>query len=92
LGSPENTALDVVVTGDVQGVFYRASMRAEADRLGVRGWVRNEDDGSVRAHLEGPPDVVDELVEWCGSGPPRARVEDVRTTVAEATGAAEFTD
>ena len=46
--------MDVVVTGRVQGVFFRAAMREQADRLGVTGWVRNEPDGSVRAHLEGP--------------------------------------
>ena len=64
------TAVDVVVTGRVQGVFYRASMRARAERLGVTGWVRNEPDGSVHAHLEGDPDDVDALVDWCARGPP----------------------
>ena len=62
------TAADVVVTGRVQGVFFRAAMREQADRLGVTGWVRNEPDGSVRAHLEGPDGAVDRLVDWCAQG------------------------
>jgi acylphosphatase len=85
-------ALDVVVRGRVQGVFYRASMRTEADRLGVRGWVRNHDDGSVRAHLEGPPDAVDELVEWCRHGSPKAQVSEVSATEGEPEGAESFED
>ncbi len=80
------------MTGRVQGVFYRASMRTEADRLGVRGWVHNQDDGTVRAHLEGDADALDELVAWCRTGPPKARVEGVETTDAEVTGATGFED
>jgi acylphosphatase len=84
------TAIDLVVTGHVQGVFFRASMREEAERLGVTGWVRNEPDGSVAAHLEGPADAVAALVEWSSQGPPRARVEEVRRTDAELTDAVSF--
>lgn len=85
-----SSAVDVVVTGHVQGVFFRASMREQAERLGVTGWARNEPDGSVTAHLEGPADAVEELVAWCADGPPRARVEDVRRTDGEVTGASSF--
>lgn len=85
-----STAVDVVVTGHVQGVFFRASMRDEAERLGVSGWVCNEPDGSVRAHLEGPGEAVDALVAWCADGPPRARVDEVRRSEGEMTGAREF--
>ena len=70
----DTTAADVVVTGRVQGVFFRAAMREQADRLGVTGWVRNEPDGSVRAHLEGPDQAVDRLVDWCSVGSSAARV------------------
>ena len=84
------SSVEVVVTGRVQGVFYRDSLRTEADRAGVHGWVRNEDDGSVRARLEGPADAVEQLVAWCRTGPPRARVEDVRSTPAEVSGETEF--
>ena len=85
------TAVDVVVTGRVQGVFFRASMREHAELLGVAGWVRNEPDGSVRAHLEGEADAVDSLVDWCSHGPPAAVVVDVRRTPSAADGATAFT-
>ena len=90
--SEDLAALDLVVTGRVQGVFYRASMRTEADRLGVAGWVRNADDGSVHAHVEGPSAALEELLAWCRSGPPRAQVEEVTTTDAQVTGAGGFED
>ena len=83
-------ATDIVVTGRVQGVFYRAGMREQAERLEVAGWVRNEPDGTVAAHLEGAPAAVSELLDWCASGTPAAQVEDVSTHPAEVTGAREF--
>ena len=83
-------ATDIVVTGRVQGVFYRAGMREQAERLEVAGWVRNEPDGTVRAHLEGAPEAVSELLDWCESGTPAAQVADVSTQPAEATGARDF--
>jgi acylphosphatase len=86
----DTTAVDVVVTGHVQGVFFRASLREQAERRGVAGWARNERDGSVRAHLEGERRAVEELVEWCAVGPPAARVADVRRTDAEPGGATAF--
>ena len=83
-------ATDIVVTGRVQGVFYRAGMREQAERLEVNGWVRNEPDGTVTAHLEGAPEAVSELLDWCASGPSAAEVEDVSTEPAEATGSRDF--
>ena len=62
-----------VVHGRVQGVFYRDSCRTEARRLGVRGWVRNRDDGTVEVVAEGPRDRVDQFLSWCRQGPPRGR-------------------
>ncbi len=70
-------AVEVVVRGHVQGVFFRARAQEEAERLGVRGWARNEPDGTVRAHLEGSSDAVEQMVDWCHQGSPRARVDDV---------------
>jgi acylphosphatase len=67
----------IVVHGLVQGVFFRDSCRREAEHLGVTGWVRNADDGSVEAHVEGPPDAVAALVDWAHAGPRRARVDRV---------------
>lgn len=88
--TPTRTAVDIVVTGRVQGVFFRARIREQAQRLGVSGWVRNEYDGSVAAHLEGEPLAVDTLVAWCHEGPPHAHVEQVRSEPGEVTGASGF--
>jgi acylphosphatase len=67
----------VNITGEVQGVFFRATCARRARELGVSGWVRNTSDGSVEAVFEGPGEAVDTLVAWCREGPPGARVEDV---------------
>ncbi len=66
-----------IVTGRVQGVSFRASTAHEARRLGVVGWVRNRDDGSVELEAEGPDDRVAALLAWCEHGPPAARVDRV---------------
>lgn len=65
------------ITGRVQGVWFRGATQAEARRLGVAGWVRNEPDGSVEAVVEGPAHAVRALADWCRHGPPGARVTDV---------------
>jgi acylphosphatase len=83
-------AVDVIVTGLVQGVFFRAEAQQEASRLGVAGWVRNEPDGSVAGHFEGQPDAVDSMVAWCRRGPRRASVDEVDVREAEPTGAEGF--
>lgn len=70
-------AVDVTVTGRVQGVFFRARCEEQAHALGVTGWVGNADDGSVTGHFEGDPDVVEQLIDWCHDGSSRARVTDV---------------
>jgi acylphosphatase len=68
----------VVVSGRVQGVFFRDSVRRRARELRVGGWVRNRPDGAVEAVFEGDPAGVAALVEFCRTGPPGARVESVR--------------
>ena len=73
----------IVVSGRVQGVFFRDSARREARRVGVTGWVRNRPDGKVEAHVEGASDAVEQLVEWCRSGPRHADVDDVDVSDAE---------
>jgi len=83
-------AVDVTVTGRVQGVSFRYHAEQEARRLGIVGWVRNELDGSVAAHLEGDGESVDAMVAWCRAGPSSARVERVEVRDAEPTGAAGF--
>ncbi len=70
------------VRGRVQGVNYRESMRAEAERLGVAGWVRNRRDGRVEALTQGPTQAVEALIAWARLGPPAARVVDVKVEAA----------
>jgi len=74
----------MTVTGRVQGVGFRYTMQAEAQRLGVDGWVRNRRDGSVEAFLAGDPDAVEGVIAWAHDGPAGARVDDV--DVVEGTG------
>ena len=83
-------AVEVRITGRVQGVSFRWYAVREAVRLELVGWVRNEPDGSVAAHFEGPDDAVEEMVAWCRHGPPAAGVDRVDVQEAEATGAASF--
>ena len=81
----------VRVTGRVQGVFFRAWAQQQAKELGVKGWVRNADDGSVEAQLEGDEAAVKALIDRLHEGPPSAEVEDVEVTdtVSEGLGAFE---
>ena len=65
------------ITGRVQGVYYRASMTEEATRLGLQGWVRNRQDGSVEALAQGPASAVQALIDWAHQGPRLARVDEV---------------
>ena len=83
-------AVTVEVHGRVQGVAFRYSCEVEARRRGVAGWVRNEPDGSVAAHFEGPADAVDAMVSWCRQGPPGARVQRVTVVAAAESGAGDF--
>lgn len=77
------------VSGRVQGVFYRETLRRLAVEKGVGGWARNTRDG-VDAVLEGPQPVVDELIQWCRTGPPHAVVIHIQVDDEEPTGTAEF--
>jgi acylphosphatase len=67
----------LVVRGVVQGVGYRFSAARAAALRDVSGWIRNRSDGAVEAVLEGRPDAVESMVDWCRRGPPGALVEDV---------------
>ncbi|KQY56710.1 acylphosphatase [Nocardioides sp. Root140] len=86
----ERYARDVVVHGRVQGVFFRATCQQEAIARGVTGWVSNEYDGTVRAHVEGTTASVAAMVRWLSTGPRRAIVERIEVTEATPTGAAGF--
>jgi acylphosphatase len=79
------------IFGKVQGVSYRESMRQEAQRCGVSGWVRNRKDGSVEALVQGEQSLVGSLLEWCRRGPPSARVDRVEEkTVDEENALRDF--
>ncbi len=77
--APSNLAVSVRIHGRVQAVGFRAWTVAEAERLGLDGWVRNRRDGSVEAVFAGPRACVERMVELCRRGPPLARVERVET-------------
>jgi acylphosphatase len=80
----------VVISGRVQGVLFRDGCKREAQRLGVRGWVLNRDDGRVEAVFEGEPDAVDEMIEWARSGPAQAYVTKIEVKDEEPVAEAGF--
>ncbi len=65
------------ISGRVQGVNFRYYTRQQAERLGLRGWVRNLFDGRVEAVFEGEEEAVKRMIAWCRHGPPAARVDEV---------------
>ena len=71
------SAAIVIFHGKVQGVFFRANTRKRAVESGIKGWVRNLPDGSVEALFIGTREGVEEVIEWCRSSQPHARVDDV---------------
>lgn len=73
----------IQVFGKVQGVFFRASTKAVADQLGVKGIVKNLSDGSVFIEAEASPAILEIFLEWCAEGPEKAKVENVNHTVGE---------
>ena len=85
-----STAVQVRVSGRVQGVAFRWEAQHAAQGFGVTGWVRNEPDGSVTAHVEGQPDAVNGMVVWLRAGPPAARVSSVAVRDAAPSGATSF--
>lgn len=76
----------------MQGVFFRASTQAEAQRLGLRGWARNLPDGRVEVLACGEPAAVDALAAWLQQGPPLAEVESVRAADADPAELAGISD
>jgi len=78
------------VSGRVQGVFFRASAADVATSLGLKGFVLNEDTGSVYIEVEGDEGDVKRLIEWAKQGPPRAKVESVDVTDGAILGFKEF--
>jgi acylphosphatase len=85
-GSSTQRRLWLQVQGRVQGVFFRASTREQAQRLGLAGWVRNLPDGSVEVLAEGEEASLRRLADWCRRGPPGAHVDEVEESWHPATG------
>jgi acylphosphatase len=80
----ERVTKRLVVKGLVQGVFFRESMRIEAERLGITGWVCNRKDGTVEAFVQGSAHAVEAITKWAHRGPDDARVSGVE--IFEASG------
>ena len=80
----------VVVSGRVQGVFFRATCARLARAAGVGGYVRNRSDGAVEATFEGANDAVDRMVDWCRNGPELARIDQVEAVAENPVGDVSF--
>jgi acylphosphatase len=80
----------VIVTGKVQGVYFRDTARREANKLGLSGFARNEPDGSVYIEVEGPTDQLQQFLAWCHEGSRQAEVESVIHTQHSPIGHVEF--
>jgi DNA ligase D-like protein (predicted 3'-phosphoesterase) len=89
-GKAKGKGVRVAVRGGVQGIGFREAAVARAHDLGVLGWVRNEDDGSVLLQAEGPDEAVDAFVEWLGEGPPGATVKEVEVGKRKVEGHEQF--
>ncbi len=70
-------ALKIIISGRVQGVFFRASTKAVADQMGIKGLVKNQKDGTVYVEAEGDENIMNDFMEWCKYGPDDARVDDI---------------
>ncbi len=73
----DKVRVHVVISGRVQGVFFRMETKQAADDFNVSGWVKNNRDGTVEAVFEGNKESVDSVVNWCGTGPPYSKVSTV---------------
>jgi DNA ligase D-like protein (predicted 3'-phosphoesterase) len=86
----QTRAIRVTVAGTVQGVGFRQAIRDQAGRLGVMGWMRNEDDGTMAIHAEGPAVPVDSLIAFMREGPPAATVQDIELREVPVEGHEQF--
>ena len=84
------TRYRIIVKGRVQGVFFRASTRDEAKRLGITGFVKNLPDGNVLIEGEGEKGILDDLVAWCHKGPRLSNVVEVEVDKVEVIGYKDF--
>lgn len=75
--------LNIKISGQVQGVFFRVSAKKEADILNLKGFAKNEDDGSVYIEIEGEENSITKFISWCKKGPALAKVENINTQVGK---------
>lgn len=80
----------LLISGRVQGVFYRAFTKEVAESLGLKGWVRNLRDGRVEAVFEGDEDKISIAIERCKEGPPYAKVDNIEISWSEPEGLVDF--
>lgn len=90
MSGSKKTRAHVFISGRVQGVYFRQNTKQVAKRHKITGWVCNLPDGRVEAIFEGEEMDVNEVIEWCYVGPPKAKVEDVNVKFQKHTG--EFAD
>ena len=90
MAEPDRTAVHVLISGRVQGVWFRGWTVKQAGRRGVDGWVRNRSDGRVEAVFAGSVEAVRAMLDDCKAGPPLARVADVTAEILDAPVAAGF--
>ncbi len=77
----DNTACaKVLISGRVQGVFFRMETKQAAERFDITGWVKNRNDGTVEALFEGQKENIDQILKWCEKGPPLSKVNHVGLT------------
>lgn len=72
--------VNLIVKGKVQGVFFRAEAKESADKLGVKGWIKNHDDGNVEIMAKGTDQELESFIDWCRNGPHKANVTNVIVT------------
>ena len=81
---------EIIVRGKVQGVFFRASVKEVADRLGITGRVKNLPDGAVGLVTTGTGDAMEKMLAWCKEGPPREQVDEVEMKEVNDPGYTDF--
>ncbi len=81
-----NKRLHAIITGDVQGVFFRSNTEKRASSLGLTGWVRNNPGGNVEIVAEGEESVLKQFLAWCNEGPEMSRVEKINVKWEDSTG------
>ena len=82
--------VQIIITGKVQGVFYRASAKKAAEELGIHGWVKNNPAGDVEIYACGNPAELEKFLSWCRKGPARAVVQAVDVKEAKPQSCPDF--